>query len=156
MYDLQGLLHRTRVVLEETAATWERASPELAFATRLARATCERFGSRVAWALDHLAAMELALGDAAPVDRAVYCNARSVFLRAARDFAGAQAWARRGVDAAQREGLRAVGANAALSLGAALWLSDDRAGSFLVLEGAWREATAAGCPVIEASAALSV
>lgn len=155
VYDLQGLLHRTRVVLEETAATWERASPELAFATRLARATCERFGSRVAWALDHLAAMEPALGDAAPVDRAVYCNARSVFLRAARDFAGAQAWARRGVDAAQRDGLRAVAANTALSLGAAVWLSGDRAGSLLVLEGAWREATAGGCPVVEASAALN-
>lgn len=155
VFDIQGLVLRTGAVLDASASVCERASPELAFAVRLARVHCERYGSRSAWALDQLAAMEPALDVAAPIERVMYCNTRSALTRVAGDFQAAVTWAERGMETARRFGLRAVGANTALSLGAALWQRGDREASLVALEGAWREATAADCPVVEAAAALN-
>lgn len=155
MYELQGLVLRARELHDEAAPRCEGAPPALAFALSLARVTCERYGSAVAEALARAVALEASLDAASPVDRAIYGNTRSTLLRASGRFDEALAWARRGAAEAHDAGLRAVAANVALSVGAALWQLNDRAGALAVLEQAWHDATATGCHAVEASAALN-
>lgn len=155
VYELQGQMLRARSLHEETAARCEAVAPALAFALGVARVACERYGAAAAEALARAVALEASLDAASPVDRAVYCNTRSALLRASGRFDDALTWARRGVAEASAAGLRAVAANHALSVGAALWQLGDRAGALAVLEQAWHDATATACHAVEASAALN-
>ncbi|MFO0610614.1 MAG: hypothetical protein U0324_46055 [Polyangiales bacterium] len=153
--ELQGLFLRTRSVVDEAAPRCASASPSLVFALGLARVSCERYGGAPAEGLGRLEALDPLFDAAAPTERALYCNVKSTYLRASGRFEEALTWARRGAAIASDAGLRAVAANVALSVGAALWQAGDREGAFAMLEGAWRDAATAGSPAVEASAALN-